>query len=396
MNKKDIAAIRKQFKLETDLLKIADIYKVYIRQESSEIYHEESQSFSLLDMEQQELFLTNFKKVLGGKLGVKLFEVKFKRPEEEQTDHTQQLLYESLHSKDVEEWKAAMQQIAGKMFEDVQYEKDTVITFIRGDYFKPTKRHSDEDEIADRDEVYTTPFILCSMNQTVLPKRSLVFDFTEKEFKSPTMLDPVVNLTSPIGGFLFPCFTDNGADVNHILYAAGKANKPDYQFIEDVLNGEEIMTADDDKAVFEEIVKSVVGDEMDTKTLASVYDEIQRMLEVEDDDEVGESIPTLDTTEVTRVLKASGVEDVNTEKVERAFQRVVEDETYELKASHVVPSYTSKSIKIQTKVANIAISPQDLRYVRQVDVNGKRCILIEVEEDTMIEGFTLLSEELLE
>src|SRR5699024_163394 len=30
MNKKDIAEIRKQFKLETDLLKIAEIYNVYI------------------------------------------------------------------------------------------------------------------------------------------------------------------------------------------------------------------------------------------------------------------------------------------------------------------------------------------------------------------------------
>ena len=343
----------------------------------------------------QELFLTNFKKVLGGKLGVKLFEVKFQRPEEEQTDHTQQLLYESLSSKDIEQWKEAMKRITEKMFKDVQYEKDLVITFIRGNYFKPTKRHSDEADIADRDEVYTTPFILCSMNQTVLPKRSLVFDFIEKEFKSPTMLDPVVNLTTPLGGFLFPCFTDNAADVNHILYAAGKANNPDYDFIENVLNGEEIMTAEDDKAVFEEIVKSVVGDEMNTRTIASVYDEIQRMLEVEDDEEVGETIPTLDTNEVTRVLKASGVKDVDTGKVERAFQRVIDDETYELKASHVVPSYTSKSIKIQTKVANISISPQDLRYVRQVDVDGKRCILIEVEEDTMIEGFTLLSEELL-
>ena len=41
MNKKDVAAIRKQFKLETDLLTIQDIYNVYVRQESNEIYHEE-------------------------------------------------------------------------------------------------------------------------------------------------------------------------------------------------------------------------------------------------------------------------------------------------------------------------------------------------------------------
>lgn len=157
MNKKDIADIRKHFKLDTDLLKINDIYNVYIRQESSEIYHEKGQPFSLLDREQQELFLANFKKVLGGKLDMKLFEVKFQRPAEEQTDHAQQLLYAGLHAEDVVDWKADMQRLALKMVQDVQYEKDLVVTFIRGTYFKPTKRHSEEYEVAERDEVYSTP-----------------------------------------------------------------------------------------------------------------------------------------------------------------------------------------------------------------------------------------------
>ena len=274
MNKKDIAAIRKQFKLDTDLLKITDIYKVYIRQESSDIYHEESQPFSLLDREQQELFLTNFKKVLGGKLDVKLFEVKFQRQEEEQTDHTQQLLYEGLHTNEVEDWKANMQRIAERWFKTFNMKRTWLSLLFAVIILNRRKGIVMKQEVAERDEVYKNPFILCSMNQTELPKRSLVFDFNEKEFKSRMMLDPIINLTSPIGGFLFPCFTDNAADVNHIFYAAGKANKPDYHFIENVLDGEEIMTAEDDKAVFEEIVKEVVGDEVNTKTLASVYDEI--------------------------------------------------------------------------------------------------------------------------
>lgn len=62
MNKKDVAALRKQFKLDTDLLMITDIYNVYVRQESDEIYHEESQAFGLMEREQQELFLASFKK----------------------------------------------------------------------------------------------------------------------------------------------------------------------------------------------------------------------------------------------------------------------------------------------------------------------------------------------
>ncbi len=397
MNKKEIADIRKRFKLDTELLKIADIYNVYVQQENSEIYHEESRAFSLLDREQQELFLANFKKVLGGKLDVKLFEVKFQPQEEGQIDHTQHLLYEGLETKEVSDWKENMQQIALKMVQDAQHEKDLVITFIRGTYFKTTKRKADESEMDFRDETYKTPFILSSMNQTELPKSSLVFDFVEKEFKSNVLMDPVIKLSSPIGGFLFPSFTDNAADIHHVLYAAGKANKPDFQFIEQVLNGDEIVTAEEDKAIFEEIVKTVIGDEVDSRTLAGVYDEINHMLTIEaESDDEDEEIPMMDVKEVERVLKASGMKDISTEKVERAFQQVVEDKSYEMKASHIVPSYTSKSIKISTKVADIAINPQDLRYVKQVNYNGKRCVLIEVEEDTMIEGFKLISEDLLE
>ncbi len=119
------------------------------------------------------------------------------------------------------------------------------------------------------------------------------------------------------------------------------------------------------------------------------------MMDGEDEGDDQESTPTLDKKEVERVLKISGIEDVTSEKVETAFQAVIDDETYEMKANHIVPSYTSKSIKINTKVANIAISPQDLKYVKQVNYNGKRCLLIEVEEDTIIEGFKLVPEELL-
>src|SRR5699024_4316819 len=103
--------------------------------------------------------------------------------------------------------------------------------------------------------------------------------------------------------------------------------------------------------------------------------------------------PTLDYRDVERVLKASGVQDVDAEKVEEAFKTVIDDGSYELKASNIVPNYNSKSIKIKTKVANISVSPQDLRYIKQVNYGGKNCLLIEVEEDTMIEGFKIISEQ---
>lgn len=386
MNKKDVANIRRQFKLDNDLMKITDIFNVFVRKESSEIFHQESQPFPMLDREQQELFLNNFKKVLTGQMDSKLFELKFQP--EPTADHGQSILFKGLQASEIEDWKEQMLYLVEKMFNDVQYTYDVVVTFIRGEYFKPTKMRNEEAEESERDEVYTHSFILCSINKTEEPQKALLFDYVEKVFKYNIVVDSIINLTSPVAGFLFPSFNDNSADVNHILYSAGKPNQPDPHFIEDVLNGEMIMTAQEDKVVFEEIVREVVGDQLDTSTLANVYEEINRVMDENED----EDPPKLDYKDVERVLKVSGVEGVNTEKVEMAFQKVIDDEKYEIKASNIVPSYKSKSIKIDTKVAKISISPQDLKYVKQVNYNGKRCLLIEIDEDAVIEGFKMIPE----
>jgi len=385
LNKKDIADIKKQFKINNDLLKIKDIYNVYIMKESSEIYHHQSTPFELLEQEQKELFMANFKKVLTGQLDQKLFELKFQRDVE---NSSQLILHQGILTNDTEEWKQHMLQLVEKMLKDKQYEMDIVVTFIHGEYLKPTKRSNEETEESSRNTVYSNSFILCSINKTLDPKKELLFDYVEKEFKYHFVVDPVINLKAPIGGFLFPAFTDSAADVNRVLYSAGKAYELDYHFIEEVLNAEEAMTAEDDKIVFEEIVKDVAGNQINTSTLANVYDEIHRVVEENEEPDA----PKLDYRDVERVLTSSGVQDVNPEKVESAFKKVIDDEKYELKATSIVPKYTSKSIKIKTKVADISVCPQDLRYVRQMHLDGKLCLMIEVEENTVIEGFEMIPE----
>ncbi|MEC3885127.1 DUF4317 family protein [Halobacillus litoralis] len=384
MDKKDIAGIRRQLKVDNDLLKIKNIFNVYIMKETTEIFHHQSQPFEMLDKDQQELYMNNFKKLLTGQLDEKLFELKFQREAEE---NSQLILHKGLLSNHVDDWKEQMLQMTEKIIRDNPYEKDVVISFIRAEYMKPTRRRSEESEESSRDAVYSNPFILCSINKTEDPKKEIQFDYIEKEFKYKIEVDPVIDLKNPMTGFLFPGITDGASDVNHILYSAGKANEPDYRFIEDVLNGEEIMTAKEDKAIFEEVIRDVVGDQLSPSTLANVYGEINRTVEENEDD----TPPKLDYRDVERVLKSSG-EQVDSEKVKHAFAQITDNEGYELKASSIVPKYNSKSIKINTKIANISISPQDLQYVRQVNYKGKRCIMIEVEEDAEVDGFKMLPE----
>ncbi|WP_309119696.1 DUF4317 domain-containing protein [Paenibacillus sp.] len=387
MNKKEVAHIRKQFKLDHDLLKVFDILNVYIMKESSEIYHYECQPFALVDREKQELYMGNFKKLLTGELGQKLFEVKFQEDAEEPT---RVLLHQGLVTGHTEDWQNLMLVLVEKMLADTKYERDTVVTFVRGEYFRPTRERNDEAEQNERDEMFAHPFILCSVNSTEQQKKTLLFDYVEREFKYNVIVDPIIKLSAPEQGFFYPSVTDNASDVNRVLYCSGKANEPNHHFIDQVLNAEKTVTAQEERVIFEEIVKEVAGDQLDAATLAHVYEGIHQVIETNQEEEP----PKLDYRDVERLLTASGVDDLTTEKVERAFQTVVDDKNYELKASSVIPKFTSKSIKIDTKVATITVSPQDLKYVKQVDYHGKRCILIEVDEDAVIEGFTLATETL--
>lgn len=386
MNKKDIAAFRRQLKLDNDLMKLHEIFNVYIMKDSSEIYHQESAPFGMLEKEQQELFINNFKKSLAGQLDRKLFELKFAgAPENE----TQNLLNEALKTKDTETWKQQMLVIVEKLLEIRQYEQDMIISFVKGEYLKTVKPLSAEREEHERDAVNSHSFILCTINTTEEPKNNLLFDYVEKEFKYQVIVDPIIDLNAPLGGFLFPCFSEGGSDVNHILYTLGKSKELDFAFIDEVLKAEEIITAEEDKMVFEEIVKDVAGEQMTTSTLANVYDEIQRVIEETDPNDTAK----LDYRDMETVLRSSGMDDVEPEGVEAAFKRVTEDENYELKADHVMPKYNSKSIKIQTKVADLKVSPSELRYVRQMRLDGKLHLVIELEENTVIEGFEMIEDD---
>ncbi|HLR02996.1 MAG TPA: DUF4317 family protein [Virgibacillus sp.] len=389
MNKKDIAGIRKQFKLHNDLLTIHDIFHVYITKDSSDIYHQQITSFELLEDEQKELFMTNFKKVLSGQLDQKLFELKFRRDDE---DDSPFILHQGLTCGNREEWTEQMLKVVEKMLADKQYEMDLVVTFIRGEYLQSMKPIG-EDE-SSRDTVQAHPFILCSVNQTEEPKKELLFDYIGKEFKYNVMVDPIINLKKPVAGFLYPTIQDQAQDVNHVLYSAGKENDLNEHFIENVLQAEDIVTAEEDKFVFEEVVKDVAGDQMNTATLSSVYDEIQQLVEAHEEND--EPVSKLDTKDVESVLTNSGIQDVSTEKIESTVKDMTDDETYEFKTQNIVPKYTSKSIKIETKAADLKVSPQNLKYIRQVNLNGKLCLVLELDENAVIDGFEMIPEVLYE
>ncbi|MBD7912809.1 MULTISPECIES: DUF4317 family protein [Clostridium] len=388
MNKQDLAGIRKEFKPENTMLSIKEIYSVYLKKDNQSVIYSEFEYFDSIDSEKQELYIKNFKKILSGALDTKLFELEFKTVDIE--DNAQKILYSAVkEEKDI--FKEEADKIVSRIGKNYKYETDVVITFIKAEYWKgANKRRSEEAEEAKDDEVYAFEFMMCSVNKIEPPKKALKFDYIEREFRANSALDSTINLDSPLDGFMFPVFNNNSADVNRIMYYASKSKDINISFVEDILNCEFKKTAEEEKGEFMDILRTVVGEKIAPETMQNIYEKLSEKLE-EDEEESEASVVSRE--DLKGVLEESGVE--NVEKLEEAYERVTGNSDYELKVQNIVPNMNSKSIKITTEDMSLAIAPKELKNIRKVkDSHGNTCLLIELNEDVIIDGFELATEEL--
>lgn len=388
MNKQDISAMRKEFKVDGSYMEIKQIYSVFMQAQTREVIHREGGLFEMKDEEVQELFLGNYKKLLTGSLDSKLFELRFNPCEDEESG--QNLFYGFLKNESIEELAAIADKVIAKIAEVYSYESDVVINFIKAQYRKAYgkkeyKTGESDDGVGFDDTQYAYEFIMCSINKVTTPKRVLRFDPPTRVFNASSALEIVVNLDSPLEGFLFPAFTDNLFDVNNVLYYTSKANQRNLPFIETVLDCSYTLTASEEKDKFDEIIKAAVGEKAKSETMKSIYEQINDAIAYASEEET----PTVNMRAIETILQKNGVD---TSSFEAVYSDIAGGKV-DFKASNIIPDYGSKSLKIETTNANIMISPQNLDALKMVtDSRGVKCLLIEVGEDVEINGVLLATE----
>jgi hypothetical protein len=246
------------------------------------------------------------------------------------------------------------------------------------------KKGLEYDEGPD-DIVQAFRFLLCSINKIDVPKRALRFDFKQKEFNINSLNDAVINLNAPVGGFLFPVISCGEADVNKVLFYNGKSKEIDSSFIEGVLNCAVKMDAETERETFSTILQNTIGDTIKPEMMQDIYERINEVAAA-CDEESGE-VPVVNIEHVKGILEDIGVG--STSELELAFDTYV-GQQYDFKVQNILPDFNSKSIKITSDSANIMLTPKDLGSIRQVkDKNGRKCLLIELTDDVVIDGFRL-------
>jgi len=384
MNKEDIASIRKELKTNNSKIKIQEICSYYIKQESKDILCSEELYFDMMEEERKELYLNNFKKVLSGKIDSKVFELEFvdnKLGENKTQEHM-------LHTLSTKDFGEATLTIVNKILKETceTYEKDFMISFVRGEAY--TSGSKKNNELDDEAEAYTLKFFIGSICSIILPRKSLKFDFEDKEFKTSVPMNVVIDTEAPFEGFMYPSFSENAAVTDKVVYYTKKENNPNPLFVENILECEFISTAKADKERFLEVVRDVVGAEIEPEVVSSIYEELGRRLDVET--ESGE-VSFIGLKDMERILENSGVN--TADKLRTSFMGIMGGENYEFKASSITPNQATKSIKIDNNTASISIGPQDLKNVKQVIKDGIRYLMIRIDDTATLEGFDLVTEE---
>lgn len=379
MNKKALSGLRREFKLNSYMLKIKEVYSVYLKKDNGEVITKEKVNFKVESDEVDELYLNNFKKVLTGPIDSKIFELSFKS----QNVTSQQILNNALNSdKDIDK---LVDQFVDRIARNFNYENDVVINFVKAEYYMSDKKDADKED--SEEYVQAIDFILCSINKVDIPKKTLKFDYLDVKFKSNSVLDLTINLNSPLDGFMFPSFCSEYVDTNKVIYYSSKSSQVNANFIENVLECNAKPSAAEEKESFDIIMQQALGT-IKPNVVQGIYENIYKKLDAEDDEEVEDV--TLNMKDVSEVLKKNGIE--NTAVVKSAFQEVCGGD-YNFKAKNILPDFYKKSIKIENATMSIFVVPGMLRCIKQIrNEEGRKCLLIELNDDALINGIQLQTE----
>jgi hypothetical protein len=368
MNIKDLKYLKKQFNLEKSHLKINDVYSVFIDCNRHEILSTQFSYFSSMEEEVQDILLKNMKKILSGKIDEKVFVEKFNEETLNDANGSSKIL-NSIIKDNKNVFIEHCNVMANKLLKTYMYENSTVIYFVRATLMRKND---------------SCDFIICTINKAEVPKQQFVYNYDEKNFEYKSHTEPVIKMTSPIEGFMFPVLENEVTDHDKVLYYSSKSNKINTNFVFNVLNCNINLTAKQERTYFHDILNTVIGGKIKPVQLYNIYDGILKRFEQEEDEEYR----TLSLSTLNTVLNKTDIKTVV--DLNEAYTKVLGNTNYQFKVSNIIPDVGKKSINIGNDNTEIKIKPDYLENVHQVQTdNGDMYLLIRLNENLSTNGFNI-------
>lgn len=366
MNKKETAEIKKNFSDKSGFFIMEKILTAFVDAEKNLRYHNINSCLTM-PVEEHEVYDETLKKVLNTNVGKSFLEYEFPNEAYEE-GKPQDILYKLLKSelKDEEAAENFLHHIAN----NISYAGPFAVITAYCAYTVRTKDKSDEFAEGE-DEIYR--YILTAICPVNTGSDGFVFDSFNNEITKKLNTELIIS-KAPSDGFLYPVFSNRSSDINHVMYYTKSASKPNISVVEDILGCIFVMSAENEKASFQNILKGVVGDDLDYMLIKTVNEKLQEVVE-ENKNDTDKTV--IDNSKLKDILSESGVPEERLKMLEPVYE----------KTCGAAPLTVSNLVETKTVLTSpgitVNIKPSAADKVRTSVVEGRRCLLIDIDDPTI-------------
>lgn len=366
MNKKETAEIKKNFSDKSGFFIMERILTAFIDAEKNLRYHNINSCLTM-PVAEHDVYDETLKKVLNTNVGKSFVEYEFPNEAYEE-GKPQNILYSLLKSELKDE--IPCEDFLNHIANTIAYEGPFAVVTAYCSY--TIRRKDKNDEFTDgEDEIYR--YLLTAICPVNTGSDGFVFDSFNNEIMKKVNTELIIS-KAPSDGFLYPVFSNRSSDINHVMYYTKSVNKPNISIIEDVLGCNFVMSAENEKASFQSIIKSVVGDDLDYTLIKTVNEKIQDVVE-ENKDDTDKTV--IESSHLKNILADIGLPEERVNMVEPVYEKVCGNTP--LTAANIVDNKTV----LTSAGITVNIKPSAADKVRTSVIDGRRCLLIDLDDPTI-------------
>ena len=331
---------------------------------------------AFLSLPEEEIFkyFELLRKTLSGSLGKNLLNLDFPLASE-QEGGTQAALLALRDSKLKDD--ALIEEFYDRVINTYEYVGNYLILLIHDAYDVPGKTTDGLTMDDASDTVFE--YIMCCICPVNLSKPGLSYDSINNEFHN-RIRDWVVEM--PETGFLFPSFNDRATDIHSTLFYSKNTEEAHSEFVENILGCTMPLSAGTQKEAFQALIEETLGDEVEYEVVKNIHENLTEM--IEEHKEIPEPL-TLDKHQVKSLFEKSGVKEEKLTDFDKLYDAAAGEDT-SLFVNNVA---NVRTFEVKTPDVVVKVNPERADLVNTLQIDGKRCLVIEINDHVEVNGITI-------
>ena len=368
MNKKEISEIKKQFTpANCAITRICGCYVDGEKNKKTKL----QEAFLSLSEEEAFKYFEIFRKTLSGTIGKNLINMEFPL-EQEKEGGAQEFLLRLRESKLQDD--ALVDEFYDRVIDSYDYGENYYIILIHAVYDIPGKSSDGLEMFDASDEIYD--HILCSICPVKLSKAGLCYNAETNNIED-RIRDWIVEM--PDLGFLFPVFNDRSTDIHGVLYYSKNAEQLRSTFVDQLFGCEVPLSAGGQRDTFNTLVEETLGEDCAYDTVMNIHEKLNEWVESQKD---SPDPAILTKPEVKRLFEECGVEEEKLEDFDARYEATAGEDA-SLMAANIT---NTRRMEIKTPDVVIHVDPDRAELVETRVIDGRRCLVIPMEDNVEING----------